>query len=148
MKFNLSSEHEDWNIPYWFHCWSCCFLSSYITCIPLLSQVFCDFHNYGNVSNHSKWTQQKEKRLSVATLPNQPSLFSLFLIVLSWTLTFNMLTEACRVWDVALGFFVVSLSIAQSPHILGWNCWCSTPGKIGQTSKRTTLGKTTFNYLL
>ena len=37
-----------------------------------------------------------------------------FLIILSWTLTFNMQTEACRVWDVALEFFVVFLSIAQS----------------------------------
>ena len=54
----------------------------------------------------------REKRLSAATLPNKPYLFSL--IVLSWTLTFNMLTEACRVWDVAHLLFAVSLSITQS----------------------------------
>ena len=39
-------------------------------------------------------------------------MFSLFLTVLSRALTFNKLTEACRVWDVALGFFT-----------LGWACW-------------------------
>lgn len=31
---------------------------------------------------------------------------SVFFIVLWWTLTFNMLAEACRVWCVALQFFV------------------------------------------
>lgn len=31
---------------------------------------------------------------------------SVFFIVLWWTLTFNMLAEACRVWCVALHFFV------------------------------------------
>ena len=46
--------------------------------------------------------------LSPATLPNKPYLLSLFLIVLSWTLTFNMLTEVCRVWDVALFFCILS----------------------------------------
>jgi len=48
------------------------------------------------------------------TLPKKPYLFSFLLIVLSWTLTFNMLTEACRVWDEALGFFAVPLSSARS----------------------------------
>ena len=52
--------------------------------------------------------------LSPANLPNKPYVFSLFLIVLSWTLTFNMLTEACRVWDV------ISRIIAHSD--LRWTC--------------------------
>lgn len=52
--------------------------------------------------------------LLLATLLNKPYFFSLFLIVLSWTLI-NMLTGACRVSYVALGFF---LSTAQS-NLLG-----------------------------
>jgi len=40
-----------------------------------------------------------------------------FLIVLSWALTFNMVTEACRVWDVTL-FFAVSLRIACSAFVV------------------------------
>lgn len=52
----------------------------------------------------------QEKKFSWKT----PILFSFFLILLSWNLTFNMLTEACRVEDVeaegeALGGFAVSL---------------------------------------
>lgn len=48
-----------------------------------------------------------------ASLSN--NLSSLFLIVLWWTLTFVMIIEACRVWDLALGFvFAVSLSITGS----------------------------------
>jgi len=59
----------------------------------------------------------REKRLSPATLPNKPYLFSLFLIVLSWTLTSNMLTEACRVWDVALGFLTLTWDVHS------WDDW-------------------------
>jgi len=40
------------------------------------------------------------------TLTNIPYLCHLFLIVLSWTLIFNMLIEACRVWG---GFHTGSL---------------------------------------
>lgn len=40
----------------------------------------------------------------LTTLPNKPGLFSLFLMVLSWTLTFNMLT----VWNVSLFLSTVS----------------------------------------
>ena len=39
------------------------------------------------------------------TLSNKPCLFSICPAVLSCTLTFNMLSEASRVWDVALVFF-------------------------------------------
>ena len=41
----------------------------------------------------------------LTTLPNKPHLFSLFVVFLTWTLTFNMQTEVCRVWDVTLVFF-------------------------------------------
>jgi len=34
--------------------------------------------------------------------------------VLFWTLSFNLLTEACRVWGVVLGLPAISLSITQS----------------------------------
>lgn len=61
-------------------------------------------------------------------LPHSLYSSSLFLIVLSWTLTFNMLSEPCRVWDVALSFFYLE-------HYMVWP-WVaspgmSTPGKIG-----------------
>lgn len=42
----------------------------------------------------------REQRFSPATFSNKPHLFSVFLIVLSYTITPNMLTEVCRVWDV------------------------------------------------
>jgi len=64
----------------------------------------------------------RAKRFSPATLPNKPYLFSLFLTVLSWTLTFNMITEACRVWDVALGVFLHFLWALHN-LTLGWTCW-------------------------
>lgn len=38
-----------------------------------------------------------------------------------WTLIFNMLTEACRVWVIALGFFLESLW-ALYGLTLGWIC--------------------------
>lgn len=50
----------------------------------------------------------------LTTLPNNPCLFSLFLIVPSWILTSKMLAEGSRVSDVALGLFAVSLNIALS----------------------------------
>lgn len=40
-------------------------------------------------------------------LKNKPHLFSLILI--PWNLTFDMLAEACRIWDTAFGLFVISL---------------------------------------
>lgn len=41
--------------------------------------------------------------------------FGVFLIVLSWILTFNMLSETCRVWGGALGVSAVSLRADASP---------------------------------
>lgn len=52
----------------------------------------------------------REKNHSLASVPNKQYFFSLFLIMLSWTLTFDMLTEVSRVWDV-VPFFAVPLSI-------------------------------------
>lgn len=40
-------------------------------------------------------------------LKNKPHLFSLNLI--PWNLTFDMLAEACRIWDTAFGLFEISL---------------------------------------
>lgn len=51
--------------------------------------------------------------------PLQTSHTPLFLIALSWTSTFNMLTEFCSVWDVDLRLFAVSLSAERS--VLGVN---------------------------
>lgn len=53
----------------------------------------------------------------MATLPNKPCLFS------HWTLTFNVLIEACTVWDVALGFFEVFLSTANSDNRGSYLSW-------------------------
>lgn len=37
-----------------------------------------------------------------------------FLIVLLWTLAFNIPTESCRVWDVQLGLFALYLSVPRT----------------------------------
>jgi len=71
----------------------------------------------------------RDKRLLPVTVPNKPYLFSLCLIVLSWTLTFNMLTEACRVWDAAPGFFC-SFSEHCTVWPLGELAGTSTAGRI------------------
>ena len=63
-------------------------------------------------------------------LPNKPNLFSLFLTVLSWTLAFNMLTEACRVWTLGLYFYSFSEHCTVHPW---WEMF--TPGKTGACLK-------------
>lgn len=68
---------------------------------------------------------QEVLRLLLATLPNMPYL-SNFPIALSWTSSFHTLTEASRVWGVALGCFV----------IFGWICHISV--FMGVTSKKCT----------
>lgn len=58
--------------------------------------------------------KKKKRRIFLSfSVPNEPNSFSLFLIVLSLTLTVNTLTEAnCRVWDeVALGLLQFAWSI-------------------------------------
>lgn len=59
----------------------------------------------------------------LCSLLNKPY-FSLFLTVFSWTSTFNMLAEACRIWAVALGFFC-----AISEHCTFW-AWSEFAEKI------------------
>jgi len=44
--------------------------------------------------------------------------FNLFLILLSSTLRFSMMIEACRVRDVIPGFSAISLSITQSDLVV------------------------------
>ncbi len=44
-----------------------------------------------------------------------------FLIVVSQTLSFYMLTEACRVWGVALGLSAICQRVVRSEH--GWIFW-------------------------
>lgn len=69
-------------------------------------QMSCGFLRFNlNCSTISRF---REKMLSLTILTNRPYPFSLFLIALSCILTFNLLTEACKVWDVALGFFKIS----------------------------------------
>lgn len=52
---------------------------------------------------------QRDEIFSGELFKYKPQLFCLFLNVLSWILTFNILTEACRSWDVTLGFTPVSI---------------------------------------
>lgn len=52
---------------------------------------------------------QRDEIFSRELFKNKPQLFCLFLNVLSWILTFNILTEACRSWDVTLRFTPVSI---------------------------------------
>jgi len=73
----------------------------------------------------------REKRLSPTTLPKKPYLFSFFLIILSWTLTFNMLTEACRVWDVAfMGFSKFLWALHVCPFHMFFSPSLLSPGKL------------------
>lgn len=58
--------------------------------------------------------REKKEAFSWHEFQNKPYLLSMFPTELLWTLTFNMLTEFCRVWNVALGYFAISLSIACS----------------------------------
>ncbi len=57
----------------------------------------------------------------LASLPNMQYLSHIFLIVLSWTLLFYMLTEACRVCIDVLGLSAISLSVTWGPggNLLG-----------------------------
>ena len=86
-----------------------------VFCIIIISALFSSvqrtlfqkscglfWYNFANLSRAAMFILERVVFLP-EILPNKPSLFSLFLIAVSWTLTFNMLTEACRVWDVALG---------------------------------------------
>lgn len=54
----------------------------------------------------------REKTLSPDSPCKQAILVQFFLTALSWTLTFYTLSGPCRVRDVALGLFAVSLSTA------------------------------------
>lgn len=71
-----------------------------------------------------------KNRPSPGNLCKFPNFFNLFLIILSWTFTFNILTELCSVWDIALGFCSVSelcmdigVDLLEHPY-LGrlWHC--------------------------
>ena len=64
------------------------------------------------------------KGFLLATVLNKTYMCSLFLTLLLWILTINMLTEACRVWDVALVFFW-NVSELHSPTLR----WMPTFGK-------------------
>lgn len=61
------------------------------------------------------------KEVLLITLPSKPSLFSVFLIVLSWTSTFTWPTKQCKVWKCAFRFFAVS------EHCSVW-VWWNFPG--------------------
>lgn len=65
-------------------------------------------------SNHHPVLQLGEKGCFLSNLPWKPYLFIFghFLMVLSWTKIFNVLTVACRSHDIALG--CISLSIILS----------------------------------
>ena len=62
----------------------------------------------------------REKTLSPATLPNKSYLFSLSLTAQSWTLTFDMLTEVWRVWDVALVFWGFFCGFSEHYAVWPW----------------------------
>lgn len=71
------------------------------TCHPwILFQNFCS----DKVLPTQIYTFFWREKTCLATLPLKLYLFNLFLIVLSWTLTFNVLTKTCTTWD----FFVSS----------------------------------------
>lgn len=59
------------------------------------------------------------ERRSLLQLQNKLYLFSVFLIVPSWTLTFNMFPEACRVWDLTPDSFWGFLRLLHN-LTLGW----------------------------
>ena len=84
-----------------------------ICCVWFSSNIWCHSLVSSNLSCAAMFFVEVRGFL-LQFFQNKPHLFSLFLTVLSWTLTFNLLTEACRVWDVGPGVFAVSLSITQS----------------------------------
>lgn len=67
-------------------------------------------------------------KFSTATLPIQPSCFSVFSNLLLWIITFNMLTEAHTVWNGALGV-LCSYPEHRTVWALGEFAGVSTPGK-------------------
>lgn len=82
----------------------------------------CDWKFARVVSaNLSRAAMFREKRLS----PGNPSKQAI-LAVLQWTWKFDMPTEACRVWDGALGFSAASLTLGLT---LGSFAGTSTPAK-------------------
>ena len=97
-----------------------CFYTNVVLCIKTKHLYFSHCLSQG-------------KSLSPATLLNKLYLFCLFLILLSWTFTYNMLTEACRVWDVTLGIFS---SISEHCTVWPW----------GELARTPTTGKT-YNFL-
>lgn len=72
-------------------------------------------------ANRSRAAMFREKRLSPS---KQAILAPLIPTVLQWTWKFNMPTEACRVWDGALGFSAASLTLGLT---LGSFAGTSTP---------------------
>lgn len=58
----------------------------------------------------------REEALSWKSFQKKDCLFSLLLIALCLMSIFNMVTEACRVCDVSLGCFAVSLHICCDIH--------------------------------
>lgn len=98
-------------------------------------------------------------RLSPAA---QPNLFILFQIGLSWPLTFNMLIEACRVWDWGvgsqseLGVYLLGTYFLQTAYRCTHSCWLLlTPWIIvgawrvgGIKSWKNLLGHMTVNGLM
>lgn len=67
----------------------------------------------------------RQKRLSSGK-PFKQAVF--FLIAFSWSLRFNMLTQACSLWDAVIGIFRISLTITRSD--LGVNLLrCSLTGR-------------------
>lgn len=70
---------------------------------PNTSKRHC-FRSFVDCSNVTFQTYFFLGRSSIPLLacPNQPYFFSLFSIILSWTFTFDILPEACGVWELAL----------------------------------------------
>lgn len=104
-----------------------------LTVLMSLFQESCLlWSNILNLSHVGMFLLERRGFLLVV-LPNKPYSFSLFLTGLSWLLTFNMITEACRVRDVSQ----VSCNLSEHCTVGPWSEFVgmSTPGKTGHSHK-------------
>lgn len=75
----------------------------------MLCSVMWLQNHHSSITMLDSWQEVLYIPVLLAIRPNNPYMFSPFLSVLSWTLALNMITEACKVCDEALGFLLQCL---------------------------------------
>lgn len=101
--------------------WCVCFLPSKTLLEPKLCIWHCSMSYFFCLLQMQIWckgcaTMFFLEKVCPGILSNHQHFYRLFLSVLSWTLAFKILTEACSVSNVALVVFKFYLSIVQCYH--------------------------------